>query len=605
MRSPPFEVLLRGMPKTMYTIIFTLILFYTIPALSAASLISISPAVIDVSGTAQDMMPQTLTVTNLGNYKMLVYTFVNNLNKNSGLEPFIDPNQADYTVSAANWIKISRGVIPILPHERKTINFEINVSPLAKPDHYHTLLRFAEGTTRAEAESKLNIAPSTIVNIEIGDRSSERIQLEQFRPRERLAAHWPIILTYRIKQSHSIVSDLSGEIRFYNRWGKKIDTIIIPSDATSADGSIRWANNHHLGRYQAILDLEYGKNYPHRIEETTYGWIFPWPKLLIIFIIGVLLIYISGRKRHKKFIILIFFLPMLFFINPLIASAANEPLNISLTPAIFQMTLSPGEKWNSQLKITNNNLYPITVYASIVDVSTIAKDGGSLITPIMDDSNPPNSPVEWLTIPQEPIVIQKWQSILLPIKLTIKKPTIPGGYYAAILIDAKPFKKNDQATVQISNYLSSLFFLRVAGPAKEQIKIKEFKTEKKVSQPSDIKFLVQLENTGQVHLRPRWSIAIYDMWGKKRDTIIFEDEKLITPSAVQRSTQPWKNSHPYFTFGRYTAVLNINAGRGEQFETKKINFWAFSVPTLIAIFGYITIILYILRLWITYPPDKV
>lgn len=281
-----------------------LILLITNPQnISAALPLKIYPQNISEQTTPRDILKKNITLVNYGDAKLLIYATVRNVQPDGALEPFIDPSKANLATSAAHWVRITRGVIPLAPKEQKNIELEIRPSPLAKTGQYRVAIHFSEGENRAVAEKQWRTSPALTIDLDLDQALPHRLAIEYFRPRQRLKISRVINFDYKLNLESETPNYLAGELRLYDRRGKQIDTIPLSAknlEATRSPQSITWTNTY-LGRYEAVLSLEYGQHYRRRATARTSGAILPWSKIIILFFIGLSLALLVSLGYYKLF----------------------------------------------------------------------------------------------------------------------------------------------------------------------------------------------------------------------------------------------------------------------------------------------------------------
>lgn len=270
---------------------------------------------------------------------------------------------------------------------------------------------------------------------------------------------------------------------------------------------------------------------------------------------------------------------------------AQESLGISITPALFQMNLTPGQSWTGQLKVINPNPYEITYYASVVNFQAANEKGQPKFVPIVDeDPNASGSSLAyWIDITQEPIVLAAEKSVNLPFSITVPDSASPGGHYAAILIGQKPPKAEGITQTSVSSFVSSLLFVRIAGDVHEEGFIREFSTGDAWYQAQEAEFNLKFENVSNVHLRPVGEIAIYNMWGKERGTIDINHTAgfgNVLPGTVRDFSFRWDGEDSVFDIGRYHAELTLQYGEdGHKNIDSTLNFWVVPLKSTLGILG--------------------
>ena len=282
--------------RALFSVCFAMSLLFSMTSFASVTSLTVSPVIIDEKAKARDILKESITLANGTDRKLNVYIFVNNV-ANKG---------DDLSLSLANWIEISRGVIELLPGEKKKIDFEIRVNLRAKPGIYHAIVSFAEGPTRDAAEGRLSSAPSATVNLEVSEDIKERLQLKKFIPDKIFFSGSSAAFFYELENIGNQTLAPSGEIRIYNRRGEEITAIDANQDNAALDPNTTkqfasvWQNANGFGQYKALINLEYGaKN--AAIYDTVSFWLIPWQKILIIFGIFALIITLITYFLHQKY----------------------------------------------------------------------------------------------------------------------------------------------------------------------------------------------------------------------------------------------------------------------------------------------------------------
>ena len=287
------------------------------------------------------------------------------------------------------------------------------------------------------------------------------------------------------------------------------------------------------------------------------------------------------------------------------APASADSLSVTVTPPLFQLTISPGESWASALKIVNNNSYDVTYYAQLMDMQASGEEGRSKFTPVVDESKDPASQsyalAHWIYIAHEPIVVKAGASQDVPFSVQIPTNAEPGGHYAAILVGTEPGGLHATGTLlKVSSYVSSLLFVRIKGNLIENGRIREFITPQQLYQTPKADFLLRFENLGNTHVRPQGDITIYNMWGRERGKVLVNQDAdsnfgHVLPKSIRRFQFSWEGNSDPFDIGLYSAVVTLAYGEnGKQNVTGKTYFWV--VPVVPVAIGLGSIVLFFLAL---------
>lgn len=311
----------------MKQLVLSIALFFTLFLTASAASFTAIPVVIDEKANkARDILKESLILVNNSASRLNIYAFVNNIATQEGKQEFLDPSRADQSSSLANWILFPRGVIELLPREKKKVDFNIEVNLRAKAGMYHALISLAEASTRDDAEKKIAGVPSVTVNLEVLEDIKERLQLKSFISDKIFFSGFPVSFSYELENIGNRSAIPQGEIRIYDRRGREVTSIPINEKASTIvpAENLKLASNwsgpelnnpeakgrflaqvssgigfRGIGKYKAILDLEYGAA-GKTLQDTVFFWVIPWPHILVIFAALSIFIIISALLFHKR-----------------------------------------------------------------------------------------------------------------------------------------------------------------------------------------------------------------------------------------------------------------------------------------------------------------
>lgn len=289
---------------------------------------------------------------------------------------------------------------------------------------------------------------------------------------------------------------------------------------------------------------------------------------------------------------------------------AQEALTLSISPSLFDISISPNQEWRSSLRVINVNDYDLTVYLDVVNFLPQGESGSGKFIPITNDAEAKGgSLAEWFIVSKEPIVVPREQSLEVPIAVRVPQDAAPGGHFAAILVGTKPPSREDgQARVQTSQMVTSLFFARVSGDIREFGLIREFTvTDNWLSSP-EANFELRFENKGNVHLQPQGEIKITNMWGQERGIIPINQSTQfgnVLPESIRKFNFGWKGEWSISDIGQYTAEVTLAYGsEARQFASAKATFWVIPFKLLFGILLTLiligTLVSWLIRLYVNH-----
>ncbi len=318
----------------------------------------------------------------------------------------------------------------------------------------------------------------------------------------------------------------------------------------------------------------------------------------------------SGKNSMRAAAkILVFFAAL--FLAASFAHAQTQGLALTVTPPLFQLTIGPGENWSSSLKVVNSNPYDVTYYTQVVDFVPEGEGGQSSFIPLL--SPPPGEATStaslagWIDVTPGPFKVPRGTSGDIPFTVKVPIDAAPGGHYAAILVGTEPGERvAGGPSMRISSMVSTLMFVRIKGEVIETGRIREFRTIDELYQTARADFVLRFENTGNAHLRPQGSVAIYNMWGKERGKVLINDKGEFgnaLPQSTRRYEFSWEGENSLFDIGRYRAEATLTYGQeAKQNATYATYFWVVPVvPVAIALgalFFFIVAAVWLIRRYI-------
>lgn len=270
-----------------------------------------SPETIEHTLMARDIVEEKITIDNTGSVPITVYPSVNNisLKNGGGIEEFITPAADDRTASLSSWLEIKRLGIDIPPQTSKTFDLTIRINPEPKPGTYHAFIGFGTGRNRDEAEAQVKngIAPGVVVTVTIKEKKNEVLKLAGFFVERFVTKNDNQAAVYRFKNPGDQPLTPKGEIIVYDGTGAEVSAITVNEEnVTIPPGgehvfTAAMPTEGLFGKYKAFLTIEYGSEQKANVQDTSFFYVLPLKKILIIFGIVMLGAVIFAWILHKKY----------------------------------------------------------------------------------------------------------------------------------------------------------------------------------------------------------------------------------------------------------------------------------------------------------------
>ncbi|NTU98488.1 hypothetical protein HGA64_00560 [Candidatus Falkowbacteria bacterium] len=305
--------------------------------------------------------------------------------------------------------------------------------------------------------------------------------------------------------------------------------------------------------------------------------------------------------RLNRFLILALACGLLALARPTFAQS-NEGLTLSITPPLFKVNMEPGGTWASEVKVINNNAYPVTVYAQALDFKS-GNNGGVEFIKADNASAGGGFFSNNINLTKEPIEIPAFGSQEVPFIITLPPDVGPGGHYAAILVGSEQTQgQGTGSTVKVTSKLASLLLVRVAGEVVEKGDVKEFSVKSFFAKNGKSDFVVRFGNDGNVHLRPEGEIKISNVFGKTLDIIPINQRSEfgnVLPVSERKWDFSWESKDGLLNLGLLKADLILNFGdTAVQSRSRSLRFWTIDQKTTFVALGVIVgiFILFVLLL---------
>ncbi len=283
--------------------------------------------------------------------------------------------------------------------------------------------------------------------------------------------------------------------------------------------------------------------------------------------------YIMNKLHVTRTLSLIFlnFVILSSFIS--IAHAQELDKGFTVIPPKFELVANPGDTVVERIRVRNEASFPATHTVVIEDFSSSGEEGAVTL----EDGNSSFSLASWIQTPTTQLVLQPGQEENFSFTIQVPKDAEPGGHYASILFQTGG--PTTPGAASVTTRVGTLVLLRVSGNVNEAATISTFEAPK-YSQQGPVNFTLRIQNDGNVHIRPKGTIIITDLFGRKVEEIPLDGANVL-PGSVRKTDSTWEKTN---IIGSYTATLVATYGQQNLPLTAATRFTVFS-PTAAILIG--------------------
>ncbi len=263
-----------------------------------------------------------------------------------------------------------------------------------------------------------------------------------------------------------------------------------------------------------------------------------------------------------------------------VVKAASEPVTFTITPAITDRHVKPGDTFTLTLRLTNKSNIPQALRAYTKNFAANGLEGGITFG---DDNITSYTASTWISLDQPSLVLPPDGHQDIAATVTVPKNAEPGGHYASILFEQMIQNlPSETSHVQVAARLTSLLFLTVDGDVIEAGQILGatpgsqcsavvcgFKAPRFLDK-GPVPFSFIFNNTGNVHVRPKATITIFQ--NNKQVAKLDLDDRAVLPNSQRLFEAKWDR---VVLSGHYTAKLHLVYGSKNYSLDATTSFWAF------------------------------
>lgn len=294
----------------------------------------------------------------------------------------------------------------------------------------------------------------------------------------------------------------------------------------------------------------------------------------------------------------------LFFLGLSFTSVhAQITSGIGLQPSLIEEGADPGEVLEKQITLTNLSDTENIYYLFTRDIESV-RDGG---TPVYANENAEKTGFElseWVELAETEVVLQPGEERSVGVVINIPEEATPGSHFGGIFVSMVPPRLRSVGA-SVGYEVANIISIRIAGDVTESALIRSFRTDQLIYGSTDVEFVAEVENRGNVLVRPFGPIEVYNMFGKQVANIIVNDSQGgVFPLTRREFNVAWTDDG--IGFGRYEAIVSMIYGEQGRQSTisSSVSFWvlpmniitpALIILAVLLLSSYIAVRMYVRR----------
>lgn len=295
------------------------------------------------------------------------------------------------------------------------------------------------------------------------------------------------------------------------------------------------------------------------------------------------------------------------FLSTGLAGAATSSGNgqgLEISPPLIDIKTDPGKTVTTQVKVRNVTQETLVVNAQFNDFVANDETGTPKILLKSGDKSP-YSIKSWLEAP-ESVTLSPGERETINVIMNVPADASPGGHYGIVRFTGTP-PEAEGGTVALTASVGTLYLVNVSGKVVEAAKIAQIYTSQNNKQSSlfekgPVLITTRVQNTGNVHFKPKGTIQINNTFGKTVKVIQFNNgERNVLPGSIRKFESIFNQDR---MFGKYTAKVDVVYGSENQIASSSVSFWVIPYKTIILVLLIIIVIIVGFRRYNRYIYNK-
>lgn len=278
----------------------------------AVSGVKIEPGIIEDSADPNDVLEESLTITNSGDTEQTFYLVKKDIRgvEGNGVPLFAEEGAELTGYELSSWITISEEPVILRPEESTTVPFTITVPENAGPgSHFGGVFVTIRPPRLRQSGASVGYEVGAIISIRISGDVIESARIREFSTDKLVYSTPNVSFLVRVENPGNVLIRPRGPLEINNMFGKRValmvmnDTLAGVFPGTIRSFEMKWEGEGvAFGRYQAIVGLVYGEaGRQSTVSATVSFWILP-AKIILPILGGLALVVLVLYLGVKLYI---------------------------------------------------------------------------------------------------------------------------------------------------------------------------------------------------------------------------------------------------------------------------------------------------------------
>ena len=280
---------------------------------------------------------------------------------------------------------------------------------------------------------------------------------------------------------------------------------------------------------------------------------------------------------------------------------AQNTQSFTISPPSLKFSLDPGEKAEKIIKITNNTETDTVFFANVQNFVVTDKNGTPELLPYDAKVDNQYAASSWATVLPDVITIPAGKTTTTTLYLQVPGDARPGGRYISVAFSPRSTGLTEGTGASVHAVAATLVYLTINGPTEESGRITSFFAPG-FSEYGPIDFKAEIKNTGDIHITPKISLKIKNLFGQEVFSTALPSHLNVFPGTFRIYETSWQKK---WLFGRYSANLSGFFGKENNLPlSAAVAFWVIPYK-IILVFATLGLAIILARRIKNKPPKEI